>query len=629
MTQTEALTILKIGKNVFITGPAGSGKTYVVNQYIRYLKDHDVPIGITASTGIAATHMGGVTIHSWAGIGIKDRLHEHDLHEISEKSNVKKKIEAAKVLFIDEVSMLHHFRLDMVDKVLKHIKKSDAPFGGIQVVLCGDFFQLPPISRIGEPDSHFIYRSEAWKKGGFAVCYLSENYRQGNDPSLSILNEIRAGKVSDYSKELLKGRYKINIKSQIPNHTPLGTGKKDTNNKDQKEYVVDENGYVVEDESEEQSIDISATEILIEPTRLYTHNIDVDTVNETQLGKVSGYETVYEMETRGKKPLVETLMKSCLAPNRLRLKKGARIMCVKNNFDKGYVNGTLGVVVNCGFGIDPVIRTASTPDFPDGRLVTIEQAEWTIEDDGKILAQLSQYPLRLAWAITVHKSQGMSLDAIEVDLSKSFEPGMGYVALSRVRTLAGLTVLGLNEHALKVHPDVLEYDSELRRMSDKAEQVLNYADTAEVVRAQQEFIGKVAPLHSYDSSGHKIKTAKPPKVSTIEKTARFVREGMTLPEIARAREMTMGTIIAHLEELVALPLAQGGIEVSDIVHFKKEIPPSHFAKIEKALEEVSIKQNDDKAPLMSPTKSKAGNNVSFRDIQLARVLLGYIKRKSV
>jgi ATP-dependent DNA helicase PIF1 len=620
MTQTEALTILKTGKNVFITGPAGSGKTYVVNQYIRYLKDHDVPIGITASTGIAATHMGGVTIHSWAGIGIKDRLHEYDLQEISEKKpTVKKKIEAAKVLFIDEVSMLHHFRLDMVDKVLRHIKKSDAPFGGIQVVLCGDFFQLPPISRMGEPDAHFIYRSEAWKKGNFAVCYLSENYRQGSDPSLSILNEIRAGKVSDHSKELLRGRYKTNPKSQI------------TNNKNQKGYAVDENGYVVEDEgeNEEQSIDISATEILIEPTRLYTHNIDVDSVNETQLEKVSGYETVYEMETRGKKPLVETLKKSCLAPDLLRLKKGARVMCVKNNFDKGYVNGTLGVVVNCGFGIDPVIRTASTPDFPDGRLVTIEQAEWSIEDDGKILAQLTQYPLRLAWAITVHKSQGMSLDAIEVDLSKSFEPGMGYVALSRVRTLVGLTILGLNEHALKVHPDVLEYDKELRRMSDKAEQVVQYADTSEIAEAQKAFIGRVAPLHSYDASGHKVKIPKPAKVSTIEKTARCVREGMTLPEIARARDMTMGTIIAHLEELVALPLAQGGIEVSDIMHFKKEIPPSHFAKIEKALEEVSIKQNDDKAPLMSPTKSKAGNNVSFRDIQLARVLLGYIKRKSV
>lgn len=461
MTQTEALTILKTGKNVFVTGAAGSGKTYVINQYIKYLKSHNIPIGVTASTGIAATHMGGVTIHSWTGIGINDSLSDFQIEEIVEKKYIKTKIEAAKVLIIDEVSMLHHFRLDMVDRVLKRIKKSEKPFGGMQVVLCGDFFQLPPISRFGEAQSRFIYESSAWKQGKFTVCYLGENYRQVNDPSLDILNDIRSGEVSEQSYELLMSRSVGNIDA-------------------------------VEDGS-------ALSQDLIS-TKLYTHNIDVDSINDGELIKMGGYESIYEMMSKGKKPLVEALKKSCLAPEKLRIKKGARVICVKNNFDEGYVNGTLGVVVSCGFGVDPVIQTASTPDHPEGQRITIAKATWVIEDGGKSLAEISQYPLRLAWAITVHKSQGMSLDSVEVDLSKSFEPGMGYVALSRVRTLAGLRILGINETALRVNPFVLEYDRHLKELSGKAESVIQNTDSVEIENAHKEFLAAAAPLHKMKKS---------------------------------------------------------------------------------------------------------------------------------
>ncbi|MEI6305025.1 MAG: PIF1 family DEAD/DEAH box helicase [Candidatus Taylorbacteria bacterium] len=477
MTQTEALTILKTGKNVFVTGAAGSGKTYVINQYIKYLKSHNIPIGITASTGIAATHMGGVTIHSWTGIGISDSLSDFQVDEIAEKKYVKTKIEAAKVLIIDEVSMLHHFRLDMVDQVLRRIKKSEKPFGGIQVVLCGDFFQLPPISRFGEPQSRFIYESSAWKHGKFTVCYLGDNYRQVNDPSLDILNDIRSGEVSEQSYELLMSRSVGNISGR-------------------RESAGEDGGESEDGDSEDDS---STAEDSIS-TKLYTHNIDVDSMNDGELIKMSGYESIYEMMSKGKKPLVEALKKSCLAPEKLRLKKGARVICVKNNFDEGYVNGTLGVIVSCGFGIDPVIHTASTPDHPEGRRITIAKATWAIEDSGKILAEITQYPLRLAWAITVHKSQGMSLDSVEVDLSKSFEPGMGYVALSRVRTLAGLKILGINETALRVNPFVLEYDRHLKDLSAKAESVIQNTDSIEIENAHKEFLAVSAPLHKMKKS---------------------------------------------------------------------------------------------------------------------------------
>ena len=484
MTQKDALTLLKTGRNVFITGAAGSGKTFLMNQYIKYLKEHRVSVAITASTGIAATHMGGMTIHSWSGMGIKSDMNELDLEGLADKDQLVSRLKAAKVLIIDEVSMLHYYQLDMVDAICRRLRRGipiaagkgkmpdkaeNLPFGGLQVILCGDFFQLPPIVRTNNwssgrandgddlrgdysndgLDSYFIYRSKAWKDGKFTVCYLEENFRHKDDVSISVLNDIRSGEISEKSYGYLSARQNV----------------------------------------------LSPKDALIQPTRLFTHNIDVDQVNITELDRIEETEHKYEMSSRGKKHALESLKKSCLAPEILRLKKGARVMCVKNNFEAGYVNGTLGVIVSCGYGLDPVIHTAPTPDFPEGRRITIEQATWTIDDDGFMLAEVKQYPLRLAWAITVHKSQGMSLDAVEVDLSRSFEPGMGYVALSRVRSFDGLKILGINEMALRVHPEVLEYDRHLRDLSSKAEAVLAGADNDSLKNMHDQFLARVAPLH--------------------------------------------------------------------------------------------------------------------------------------
>ena len=620
MTQKDTLTILKTGKNVFLTGPAGSGKTYVLNQYIKYLKDHNVPLGITASTGIAATHMGGVTIHSWTGIGVKDRLTLEDIQEISEKGYIKNKVAEAKVLIIDEVSMLHHFRLDMVDRVLRHLKKSNEPFGGMQIVLCGDFFQLPPVSRMGEPEANFIYRSNSWKEGNFAVCYLHENYRQNDDPILLVLNEIRSGEVSDKSRNLLKERLVKGVKTIDDDYI----SEEDFDNN--YEPILDLE--TVGDDFAKDDADLSDGEVKMlseVSTRLYTHNIDVDRVNDVELNKVINNEVIYEMTSKGKKPLVDTLKKTCLAPEFLRLRKGARVMCVKNNFEEGYVNGTLGIVVSCAFGSDPVIRTAPTPDFPQGRLITIQKATWVIADGDKILAEIDQYPLRLAWAITVHKSQGMSLDSVEVDLSKAFEPGMGYVALSRVRTLNGLKIMGFSENALKINADVLEYDRHLRELSNKAESVISYTDEKEIIQKQNEFLARVAPLHALDKKGKKIKKIK---VSTYDKTADLVKAKKSIREISKERGLEDETIINQIENLII-----GGkgvrepLQMSEISYLRNEISPVHFKKIEKALEEVYDKGAEGETPFLSPVKSKLGANVSWKEIKLARLILGYIKKK--
>jgi len=632
MTQSEALTILKTGANVFITGPAGSGKTYVVNEYIAYLREHHVPVGITASTGIAATHLGGMTIHAWSGIGVKNSLSEDDLDAIVKKSQMRRRIEEAAVLVIDEVSMLHHFRLDLVDDVLRYVRGrmsgkqylAELPFGGLQVVLCGDFFQLPPVSRYGEPEPKFVYHSRAWRgsnegEGQFTVCYLSENYRQVDDISLSILNEIRSGEVSDEAREHLRSRYR------------------------------ERGGDSRADDTSKNSDSSNSTASL---TRLFTHNISVDTVNDAELSKIPGPECTYEMISRGRKPLVETLKKNCLAPERLRLRKGARVMCVKNNFEDGYVNGTLGTVVSCGPGVDPVVQTVGRPGQrvagkngvgQEGqKTITIERASWTIEDDGKVLAEIQQYPLRLAWAITVHKSQGMSLDAAEVDLSQSFEPGMGYVALSRVRTLAGLTILGMNEMALQVHPEVLEHDRHLRQLSESSRGQLGAEDNKDIANKHAQFLAKVAPLHKLSKLSRERKERK---ISTFEKTAELILRGESLKEIAKSREVTVETVIAHIEYLIGTDGGSAGSEkkneseklaAADIAYLKHEISPQYFGKIEKALEEVYDAQMTEntksgvsdlvgKPPFLSPVKSKLGPNISFKDIRLARVLLGYIK----
>jgi ATP-dependent exoDNAse (exonuclease V) alpha subunit len=408
MTQQQALSILNHGHNVFLTGPAGSGKTYALNQFIKQCKQRESTVGVTASTGIAATHLGGITIHSWSGIGIKDHFTDDDLINLLIKPYLRQRLNKAEVLIIDEISMLHAHQLDMVDTVCRSFRESDIPFGGIQVVLCGDLFQLPPVSK--DKESYFVTASKVWSPANFKVCYLEQQFRQTDSQLESVLNAIRQGEVDDDVFAPLQQRIGADI-SNMPN-----------------------------------------------PTKLYSHNIDVDSVNQQQLAKIDSPVKSFDMNMTGQPQLVQTLVNGCLAPQRLALKLGAQVMFVKNNFDKGYVNGTLGTIVDWKDGL-PVVSTVN------GDLLYPEKASWKIEEDGRTKAELTQIPLRLAWAITIHKSQGMSLDAAEVDLGKSFVPGMGYVALSRVRTLGGLTIKSINNVALQINQQVLELDQQLRHAS--------------------------------------------------------------------------------------------------------------------------------------------------------------------
>lgn len=407
MQQDQALDILKMGHNVYLTGAAGSGKTYVLNQYIKYLRDNNINVGVTASTGIAATHMNGMTIHSWAGIGISDYV---DIKQMLSKSTLKKRMAETRVLIIDEVSMLDGHILDNVDLITRAFKDKTKPFGGLQVVLSGDLFQLPPVTKAGEP--FFVFNSAAWRSMNLKICYLEEQHRQDDNNLLDILNAIRANNVDDAHFEELQQR-------MIP--APKG------------EDII----------------------------KLYTHNAHVDDINTTELNKLETEAKTYHMTSIGRQSAVESLIKRCLAPEELVLKIDSEVMFVANNPVKHFYNGTLGRVVEFTDDGQPVVQTRN-------RLITVELHDWKTEDGDKTIAEISQLPLRLAWAITIHKSQGMSLDAAEVDLSKSFEPGMGYVALSRVRSIDGLYIKGINNVAMVVNPSIIELDIKLRSQSRKA-----------------------------------------------------------------------------------------------------------------------------------------------------------------
>ncbi|RJQ29982.1 hypothetical protein C4565_01440, partial [Candidatus Parcubacteria bacterium] len=220
-------------------------------------------------------------------------------------------------------------------------------------------------------------------------------------------------------------------------------------------------------------------------TKLYTHNVDVDAINKNELEKINSETKTYYMTAVGPPQLTDNMKRACLAPETLELKKGALVMFVRNNFQAGYFNGTLGKVVGFNRSGNPVIKTFS------GSKIEVSTAEWTISEENKIVAQLVQLPLRLAWAITVHKSQGMTLDAAEIDLSKSFVEGMGYVALSRVKSLQNLRLLGINEMALRVNQEVAAIDAVLHKRSEQTAQTLQKMGFFKKWLAKRDFMYKL------------------------------------------------------------------------------------------------------------------------------------------
>lgn len=494
MNQDQAFDILTMGHNVLLTGAAGSGKTYLVNRFIEYCHEHGISVAVTASTGIAATHIGGMTIHSWSGMGIRDTLSDDEIDDLVSREYLVKRFMKTSVLIIDEISMLGGNFLATLDRLLRSAHVSLEPFGGMQIVLVGDFFQLPPVSRGAV---QYAFENAIWRALHLTPCVLTTQFRQDaeGDPLLTILNDIRRGEVSESSKELLRSR-------DIP--------------------------VMTEDHTE-----------------LFTKNVAVDAYNIDRLAALPGEFSTYRMESKWTEKFAEALKKWCLAPETLVVKRGARVMFVKNNPDEGYMNGSVGHVV----GFDawmPIV------ELLDGTSIICEESSWSIEENGKTKAAISQIPLRLAWAITVHKSQGMTLDTAVMNLLDAFVPGQGYVALSRVRSLDGLILRGFNSVSLEIDPRVREYDETITRSARDTVDDLQRMSEREIIEKKtatiERFGGtieakKITKQASLDvSPGKKI----PPHMETLQ----YLEQGLPLDEIAEIRSLKVSTIFTHLEKLL-------------------------------------------------------------------------------
>lgn len=420
--QTEALARMIAGENVFLSGAAGSGKTTVINTFIKRVKEHRA-VAVTASTGIAAVLIGGKTIHSWAGLGIDTTpFNPKDISQFMyARSNM---IRNTDTLIIDEISMLPAHLFTKLDAEFKFFRGNNAPFGGMQIIASGDFQQLPPVDRDEDVDNRFCILTDAWKDADFSYCYLDHLYRSTDTKLSAILDEIASGEVSEESKNILLSRR---------GNPPKGPH-----------------------------------------IQLFTTNRNVDRYNEKELEKNPAKEKVFSSHSQGSGKKISQLMKQQRIPGKVTLKVGATVMLTANLNDDGVVNGSIGEVV--GFTKDKFTgKKFVVVDF-EGQSVSIGQYRYDLKEtvrdkNGKKrevnVATVYQIPLKLGYAITVHKSQGKTFNSVVCDLSQCFTPGLGYVALSRVRSIDDLTLTGFSDSALEVSDEAREISAQAKRKAKK------------------------------------------------------------------------------------------------------------------------------------------------------------------
>jgi len=431
--QERALAAAKRGANIFLTGGAGTGKSFILEHIVSALRARyhgsGLAVGVAASTGVAALNVHGTTIHALLGTKICGNILQasarlRDLQKAAQSPwgsdsrdslpLLKRRIGKLGAIVVDEVSMLTGDYVDMMCWWLQEMRASDAPFGGLQVIFCGDYMQLPPVIKRGDRVvTHFGFASDAWRDAGMEVVALQKVFRQDDRHFVGHLKRVRFGELPE----------------------------------DTRSYFSECVG----------------REFEREPTRLFATNREVDMLNRKMLDLLPGPEHEYVADVRAPTPeLRKRLLRDAYVEEVICLRKGADVLLARNKYDdvdgeRIYVNGDRGTVMSMDEKC-ATIRLLRTDED-----ITVRREEWAlerIEPDGsrKKLAYMTQLPLKLAWAVSIHKAQGQSLDPVEVDLDRCFEKGQAYVALSRARRYEGLRLVGpVEERHVMVHPECAEF----------------------------------------------------------------------------------------------------------------------------------------------------------------------------
>lgn len=516
----------KTDMSLFLTGKAGTGKTTFLREVVRYTKKKCI---VLAPTGIAAVNAGAMTIHSFFQFGLGPFV-QGVIEPKSDFRINKSKLELIRhlqLLIIDEVSMVRADLMDHIDVELRRIRRNSKPFGGVQLLMIGDLQQLPPIAHGGEDEllrqyykTLYFFSSSALKSMKYSCIELKNVYRQTDRHFIDILNHARNCTLTSQDISDLNARY-------IPGFSPKP-----------------EDGYI----------------------RLMTHNRQVDYVNETELEKLDSKPYTFVAAVTGTFP-----EESYPTADSLTLKKGAQVMFIKNDPERRFINGTLGEVKS----IDKnsiAVRLAES-----GTIIDVEPMEWqniryqfdeeSKEISSKQIGRFKQYPLKAAWAITVHKSQGLTFDKAIIDVHAAFSPGQAYVALSRCRTLDGLVLSSPVSASVFMRDNAV--DAYMNYISRPVEE-LAFSSCYEYFEYEKKpEPDEVAPAGKVKVNKEKPKKEKKEelrddtgkKLSTFECSYKLYNQGNTIEQIAEKRGLNQSTIEGHLARYVA----SGDIDVHEFV----------------------------------------------------------------
>lgn len=437
--QRAVVDAVLAGENVFFHGAAGTGKSFVLQTVVALVRGagrggDDSLVSVTAPTGIAAVGVGGVTVHKFIGAGLCAGHPSRVAAQVAKSKTATRRWRDTRTLVVDEVSMLDGDLLEKLDHVGRSTREAyDVPFGGLQLVFTGDFYQLPPVANAATTPP-FAFATRAWSLAKFRVVELVRVLRQRDPRLVNALNDVRRGfvPVGGAASTLFRG-----LSRPLP---PSAEG--------------------------------------VLPTRLHSVNANVDAENQRELARLDGEAVTFDARDSGDDAgALETLRRNCPAPQSLTLKVGAQVVLLRN-LDDSLVNGSRGVVKafvgtreteyvrhKCSFRIHPKLARAAETLFPrvplvafdNGRVVAVGPAQFDARGGGAKYAERLQMPLKLAWALTVHKSQGMTISRLEVSLRDAFDYGQVYVALSRATSVEGLRVTGFDEAKVRVHPRVAAF----------------------------------------------------------------------------------------------------------------------------------------------------------------------------